>query len=192
LATDRQCLHTNFRISCFAAGTYDLSLAISIRPRPSWKDTHVPIDDKLTTSKQPPTSLYDVNLTHLPTFDKHWAATHALALATFCSAAATSAALLWQTPCGDATRKPLMALSKDCFTYFPSMMNLLLAMVQMWLLRVADTAGTVSAQGMPRFMYIMLQSYCAIVGLSLGMSAYGAPGTSYGLVLVKVQMTAAA
>jgi len=178
---------THLRISCFAAGTYDICLAISIR-RPSWKDAHVPIDDKSTTVKQS-TSLYDMDFTRLPTFDKHWAIVHAISLAMFSSAAATSTVLLWQTPCEASTRKALMELSVNCFNHFPSITNLLLVVVQAWLQRIT---GAVSAQGLPRFMYIMLQLYFVTAGLDLGLSMYEAPNTSYGLAMVRVQMAATA
>lgn len=80
------------RISCFAAGSYDIFLAVSVR-RPSWKDDQISIDDKEIGVKQP-TALYDIDFTHLPTFDKHWAAVHAIALGMFFSVAATSALML--------------------------------------------------------------------------------------------------
>ena len=177
----------HFRISCFAAGTYDICLAVFIQ-RPSWKDSHVSIDDKATDEK-PSICLYDMDFTYLRTFDKQWAVTHAIGLTMFSSAAATGAVLLWQTPCEDSTRKPLMELSENSFNHFPGMTNLLFLIVQAWLRRVT---GTVSAQGLPRFMYILLVLYFAAAGLGLGMSAYEAPNTSYGLVLVKLQTAAAA
>lgn len=176
------------RISCFAAGTYDIFLAVSVR-RPSWKDAHVSIDDKDIGVKQS-TTLYDMDFTSLPTFDKHWAVVHAIAIAMFFSAAATSASLLWQTPCEDSNREPLMKLSEPPFTHFPNIMNMLLVIVKMWLQRVNGTA--VAAQGVPRFMYIMIQLYFATAGLGFGLSAYDAPNSSYGLVLVKLQMATAA
>ena len=178
---------TNLRISCFAAGTYDICLAISIQ-RPSWKDAHVSIDDKAIEPEQSK-SLYDMDFTRLPTFDKHWAIVHAISLAMFSSAAATSTMLLWQTPCSDSTRKPLMELSVNCFNHFPSITNLLLVVVLAWLQRIT---GTASAQGLPRFMYIMLQLYFVTAGVDLALSVYDAPNTSYGLVMVKVQTAAAA
>jgi hypothetical protein len=179
----------HLRISCFAAGTYDICLAISIQ-RPSWKDAHVSIDGKLIEAKQS-TSLYDMDFTRLPTFDKHWATAHTIALALFSTAAATSTVLLWQTPCSDSTRKPLMELSVNCFNHFPSITNLLLVVVQAWLQRIT---GTISTQGggLPRFMYIMLQLYFVTAGLGLGLSVYDAPNTSYGLVMVKFQTVATA
>ena len=108
----------------------------------------------------------------------------------FFSAAATSASLLWQTPCEDSTRKPLMQLSEAPFAHFPNMTNMLLVMVKMWLQSVNGTA--VSAQALPRFMYIMVQLYFVAAGLGLGLSAYDAPNSSYGLVLVKLQTAVAA
>lgn len=177
-----------FRISCFAAGSYDIFLAMSVR-RPSWKDAHISIDDKDIGMKQP-TTLYDMDFTHLPTFDKHWAAVHAIALAMFFGGAATSVSLLWQTPCEESNREALMKLSEPPFTHFPNIMNILVVIVKMWLQHVNGTA--VAAQGVPRFMYIMVQLYFAAAGLGLGMSAYDAPNSSYGLVLVKIQMVAAA
>ena len=176
------------RISCFAAGTYDIYLAVTIQ-RPSWKDSHIPIDDKDSEVKQS-TLLHDMDFTRLPTFDKHWLAVHTIALAMFFSAAATSASLLWQTPCKDSTRKPLMQLSEAPFAHFPNMTNMLLVMVKMWLQSVNGTA--VSAQALPRFMYIMVQLYFVAAGLGLGLSAYDAPNSSYGLVLVKLQTAVAA
>lgn len=146
------------------------------------------IDDKAINLKQS-TSLYDIDFTRLPTFDKHWAAAHAIAIAMFSSAAATGVVLLWQTTCEDSNRKPLMALSVNCFTHFPSIMNLLLVIVQAWL---QHATGTVSTQGLSRFVYIVLQLYFVAAGLGLGLSVYEAPNTSYGLVLVKVQTAAAA
>ncbi|GAB7336253.1 hypothetical protein MBLNU13_g09012t1 [Cladosporium sp. NU13] len=175
-------------ISCTAAGTYDICLAVSIQ-RPSWKDAHGSIDDKDIEVKQS-TSLYDMDFTRLPTFGKHWLAVHAIALAMFFSAAATSASLLWQTSCEDSNRKPLMKLSEAPFAHFPNILNMLLVMVKMWLQHVNGAA--VSAKGLSRFMYIMVQLYFATAGLGLGLSAYEAPNSSYGLVLVKLQMAAAA
>lgn len=130
-----------------------------------------------------------MDFARLHTFDKHWLAAHAIALAMFFSAAATSASLLWQTPCEDINRKPLMQLSEAPFAHFPNITNMLLVMAKMWLQRIT---GNISAQGMPRFMYIMVQLYYAIAGLGLGLSVYYAPNTSYGLVLVKLQTAAAA
>jgi len=176
------------RISCFAAGTYDIFLAVLVR-RPSWRDAHISVDDKDIGVKQS-TTLYDMDFTNLPTFDKHWVAVHATALGMFFSAAATSASLLWQTPCEGSNREPLMKLSEPPFTHFPNIMNMLLVIIKMWLQHVNGTA--VAAQGVPRFMYIMIQLYFATVGLGLGLSAYDAPNSSYGLVLVKIQMVAAA
>ena len=176
------------RISCFAAGTYDIFLAVSVR-RPSWKDAHVSIDGKDIGVKQS-TTLYDMDFTSLPTFDKHWAAVHAIALAMFFGGAATSVSLLWQTPCEDSNREPLMKLSEPPFTHFPNIMNMLLVTVKMWLQRVNGTA--VAAQGVPRFMYIMLQLYFVTAGVGLGLSVYDAPNNSYGLVMVKFQTVATA
>ena len=188
LPVNQQCTAlTHLRISCFVAGTYDICLAISIQ-RPSWRDAHVAIDGKPIDAKQP-TSLYDIDFTRLPTFDKHWATAHMIAIAMFSGAAATGTILLWQTPCEDSNRKRLMDLSVNCFNHFPSMTNLLLVVVQAWLRRVT---GNVSAQGLPRFMYIMLQLYFLTASLSLGLSVYEAPNNSYGLVLAKLQTAATA
>jgi hypothetical protein len=130
-----------------------------------------------------------MDFTSLHAFDKQWATAHVVALATFFSATATGAILLWQTSCDDSTRKALMELSVNCFNHFPSVTNLLFVIVQAWLQRVT---GTACAQVLPRFMYIMLQLYFATAGLGLGLSVYNAPNTSYGLVLVKMQTAAAA
>jgi hypothetical protein len=146
------------------------------------------MNEKPVNVKQP-TALYDIDFTRLPTFDKHWATAHIVALTMFSSAAATGTILLWQTPCEDSNRKRLMELSVNCFNHFPSMTNLLLVVVQAWLRRVT---GSVSAQGLPRFMYILLQLYFLTAGLSLGLSVYDAPNTTYGLVLVKLQTAATA
>jgi hypothetical protein len=59
----------------------------------------------------------------------------------------------------------------------------------MWLQRVSGEAST---QGLPRFMYIMVQLYFVTAGMGLGLSVYDAPNSSYGLVLVKLQTAAAA
>lgn len=178
---------THIRISCLAAGTYDICLALSIE-RSSWRDAHVSIDEKPVKVKQS-TSLYDMDFTSLPAFDKHWATAHVVALATVSSTTALGAILLWQTACEDSTRKPLMELSVNCFNHFPSITNLLFVIVQAWLQRVA---GAACPQVLPRFMYIMLQLYFATAGLGLGLSVYNAPNTSYGLVMVKLQTAAAA
>lgn len=130
-----------------------------------------------------------MDFARLPTFDKHWATAHVIALTMFSSAAATSTMLLWQTPCEASTRKPLMELSVNSFNHFPSITNLLLVVVQAWLQRIT---GTASAQGLPRFMYIMLQLYFVTAGVGLGLSVYDAPNNSYGLVMVKLQTAATA
>lgn len=148
-----------------------------------------PGSDFLLAGRDRTTSLYDMAFTSLPTFGKQWAMAHAIALAMFSSAAATGVILLWRTPCEDSTRKPLMGLSVNCFNYSPSITNLLLIVVQAWLQRIT---GAASVQRLPRFMYIMLQSYFLTAGLGLGLSVYEAPNTSYGLVLVKLQTAATA
>lgn len=62
-------------------------------------------------------------------------------------------------------------------------------MVQAWLQRVA---GKASAKNQSRFMSIMIQIYFFAGGLGLGLAAWDAPSTGYGLILVKLQaMTAA-
>jgi hypothetical protein len=144
----------------------------------------VPTDVKATNTAEQSTSFCDMDLANLPSFDKQWLAIHMFAIVTLSSVAATSASLLWQMPCEDKNRKPLMRLSVDCFNHLPTMGSTLLPMIQMWLQRAT---GNAHGQDPSRFMFIAVQIYFVTISLGLGLNAYEVPSTSYVLILVKVQ-----
>jgi hypothetical protein len=112
-----------------------------------------------------------------------------LAVIMLASVSATSASLLWQTPCEDKNRKPLMKLSVDCFNHLPSIGSMLFPMMQMWLQRVV---GKADSKNQSRFMFILVQIYFVTMSLGMGMNAYEVPSTSYVLLLVKLQTAVAA
>lgn len=145
-------------------------------------------EDK-TTNVEQSIALYDIDLTGLSTFDKHWFAAHALAIVVLSSVAITSASMLWHTSCEDKNRKPLMKLSVNVFSHLPTMGNTLIPMVLMWLQRVT---GNANSKNQSRFMFIMVQTYFFMLGLGLGFDVYVAPNLSYNIILVKLQTSVTA
>jgi len=148
----------------------------------------VSTEDKIINVKQS-TALYDIDLTGLPTFDKHWFAAHTLAIVMLSSVATTSASMLWHTSCEDKNRKPLMKLSVDVFTHLPTMGNTFIPMMLMWLQRIT---GNANSKNQSRFMFIMVQTYFFMLGLGLGFNAYIALNLSWSIMLVKLQTAVAA
>ena len=131
---------TSSSISCFAAGMANTLLALSVHRSGKSTDGSLDFADKKDTKNHRPTedpiSIYDIDFTNLPTFDRQWLAVHVLAIGAMTSAAATSSAFLWQMPCSDSSRKDLFKLSEECFNMPFQLANMGRFVLLLWLPRV--------------------------------------------------------
>lgn len=165
-------------------------LALSVHRSGKSTDGSLGLADKKDTKDhrrtEDPISIYDIDFTNLPTFDKQWLAVHVLAVGAMISAAATSSAFLWQMPCSDSSRKDLFKLSEECFNMPFQLANMGRFVLLLWLPRVGRR---VESRNQSRIMVLLAQALFFIVAIVLGIATYQAPSSNYSLVIVKSQTT---